>query len=147
MNIIVTLHLTNRNPTEIVNSARIVCQGLKNSAYCSSFTLTNRSKEGKVDCYFFDFTYSIAELQQQFSMFNVNQNDIQEFPITPDHLLVKFAGMTTEVLLSQYSTEEIHEKLVTEHMHYILNGLGDGYKKEIIFYLNAAYLIVNNVIP
>lgn len=145
MNLIVKIPLLEQDVSNTVESARSICRALKDSNLCTSFSIVNRANEGRVDCYFYDYTPSLIDLQREFSKFTIDRNNIQEFAMSPDHSLVKMAGLTVEVLLKECKAEERHIKLVTEHMHYILNGLGNGYKEEIDFYLNAIRIIVNQI--
>lgn len=138
---IVLAQIEDRDSIQLLETTRDVCRTLRQEKHCSAFLPINRSKLGRVDCYLFDVTIPRDDIQKLFSSSLNCQLDVQEKEMSADLQLVKSAAIVVDILLTQYADNERTLKVFSEHFHYILNGLGMGYKDEINFYLFAIHQV------
>lgn len=122
------------NSIGFLEQLRSVARNIAKQGICESFTIVNRSKEKRVDCYLFDVGGTESGLAQvvkeclscPFELVAVNH--------TAEMALVKHAGIVVELLLAHYETNQLYNILLQSHLHYIMNSLGNDYLTEASIY-------------
>lgn len=129
--------LNNCDSIQLLELLRDSARTLQKNGKCKAFMPINRSNENRVDCYIFDSPLCQEEVYQFFKDRLATAFTISVQKVSPELFLLRETAEIVELLLKNYSKNDIIDKLFREHFHYIFNSLGYNYESESQFYYNA----------